>query len=120
MSRKNGLAYVGMFLAFAMLGAAVTPAATAQPATTSAKKFTNADLLKWPEREQIIWVSGAIEGIGNTLALNNGEAARCVLKWYGNGSTKFSVVRESAKLYPNEEPIAVLLALANRNCKFHQ
>lgn len=117
-SRKIGFAYVGMLLAFSMLGAATAPASFGQTSAVTAKKFTNADLLKWPQRDQQLWAAGAIEGIANTVILTKPDAGRCVLKWYGDGATKFAVFLESAKLYPTSEPIVVLITLANRSCKF--
>ena len=62
-------------------------------------------------------MSGAIEGLGSALILTNREQGLCVLRWYGDGSSKFVVVQESARAYPDNEPATVVLALANRACQ---
>jgi hypothetical protein len=101
-----------------MLVAVATVMAMPAMGQTPAKKFTSADLLKWQAHDQQLWTAGAVEGIANTLILSKRDAGTCVLKWYGDGTAKFAVFKESAQRYPNEEPIAILIGLANRACKF--
>jgi len=88
--------------------------------TGSAVRLTNADLLRWPARDQRLWVHGAIEGLANALLLTNREHGRCVLSWYGDRSTRFAAFQESARANPDRQPLTVLIALANRQCHFYQ
>jgi hypothetical protein len=113
--RLHTIVCAGLTLALAGLSPVSATAQTAQQS-----RFTNAEFLRLPEREQRIWVSGAVEGIANTLLLTNTEQGRCVLIWYGDGSTKFAVFRESARAHPDYQPMTVLIALANRECRFHR
>lgn len=82
-------------------------------------RFNNSDLLALSDREQRIWVSGAVEGLANALLLTNVTAGRCVLIWYADGSTKFEAIQRSARLYPDNQPVTIIVALSNRRCSYY-
>jgi hypothetical protein len=82
-------------------------------------RFINSDLLALTDREQRIWVSGAIEGLANAVLLTNVTAGRCILTWYADGSTRFTAIQESARLYPERQPVTIIVALSNRTCNYY-
>ena len=86
--------------------------------TANSEGFLAKDFLELPDTNKKFWIQGAMHALGAVAAAKSEKQGNCVYDWYfgDQRAERNGLILASMEKYPDAYPIAILLALTEREC----